>query len=254
MKIKDQSIIVSGGGSGMGEAVCHHLANQGAKVVVLDVNGDNATRVAKAVQGQALVCDVTSDALLTEAFNSLPQSFKQTLKVAINCAGIAPAKRMVGKNGPVELAWFEQVIKVNLIGTFNVMRLAANIMIEHGQQNQATQDNGVLINTASIAAFEGQMGQSAYSASKGAVVAMALPLARELAQFGIRVMTIAPGLIKTPMLEGMPDPVTQALIDQTVYPKRFGEPSEFADLVSHIIENPMLNGSVIRLDGAMRMA
>lgn len=251
MKIKDQVAIVSGGGSGMGETVCHSLAQQNAFVIVLERHAENAQRVAKEVKGTALVCDITDANALESALQDLSPELQSKLKIIVNCAGIAPAQRMVGKNGPVALEWFEQVIKVNLIGTFNVMRLGAHMMIQHATEQE---ENGVIINTASIAAFDGQIGQSAYSASKGGVVAMTLPLARELAQFKIRVMTIAPGLINTPMLQGMPDNVTQALINQCVYPKRFGEPSEYAKLVSHIIDNPMLNGEVIRLDGAMRMA
>lgn len=250
MKTKDQVALVSGGASGMGLAVSKQLSSQGATVIVLDLNEENARQVAQEVNGLALVCDVTDSDGLQEAIQSLDSELKKRLKVVVNCAGIAPAKRMVGKNGPVDLSWFEQVIKVNLIGTFNVMRLCAHLMIQAAQKDQ---ENGVIINTASVAAFDGQIGQSAYSASKGGVVSMTLPMARELAQFGIRVMTIAPGLIKTPMLQGMPEPVTDALIQQTVYPKRFGEPKEFASLVSHIIDNEMLNGEVIRFDGALRM-
>lgn len=250
MKIKDQAVIVSGGGSGMGESVCYHLARQGAYVVVLDINAERAKEVALAVKGHALVCDISKDVELESAFHSLHSSIKEKLKIVVNCAGIAPAKRLVDKKGLVELSWFEQVIKVNLTGTFNVIRLAADIMIKN---SQSAKENGIFINTASIAAFEGQVGQSAYSASKGGIVSMTLPLARELAQFGIRVMTIAPGLVKTPMLENMPDRVTQALMDQTIYPKRFGDSAEFSALVMHIIENEMLNGSVIRLDGGVRM-
>lgn len=250
MKIKDRAILVSGGGSGMGFAVCRLLADQGATVIVLDRDQQHAKQTAEAVNGIALVCDVADGNGLEEAIRSLSPEIQQNLKGVVNCAGIAPAKRMVGKNGPVDLAWFEQVIKVNLIGSFNVMRLCADIMIKHASEKE---ENGVMINTASIAAFDGQVGQSAYSASKGGVVAMTLPLARELAQFQIRVMTIAPGLINTPMLSQMPDNVTQALIQQTVCPKRFGEPREFAALVQHIFENPMLNGETIRLDGALRM-
>ncbi|MCS5707625.1 SDR family NAD(P)-dependent oxidoreductase [Candidatus Berkiella cookevillensis] len=251
MNIKDQVVLVSGGGSGMGETLCHSLAQQNATIIVLDRHAENAHRVAKAINGIALVCDITDEKALEDSIHGLAIELQTKLKVVVNCAGIAPAQRMVGKKGPVALEWFEQVIKVNLIGTFNVMRLAAHLMIQNATERE---ENGVIINTASIAAFDGQIGQSAYSASKGGVVAMTLPLARELAQFGIRVMTIAPGLINTPMLQGMPDAVTEALISQTVYPKRFGETSEYAKLVAHIIDNPMLNGEVIRLDGAMRMA
>lgn len=250
MKIKDQVALVSGGASGMGYAVAEYLTKQQATVIVLDRNESLAHQVAEKFHSIPLVCDVTDGTALEKAINTLSSDMKSKLKVVVNCAGVAPAKRMVGKQGPVDLDWFQNVININLIGTFNVMRIAANIMIEQATDEK---ENGVIINTASVAAFDGQVGQSAYSASKGGVVSMTLPLARELAQFKIRVMCIAPGLIKTPMLEQMPENVTQALIAQTVHPKRFGLPEEFALLVNHIIENPMLNGEVIRLDGALRM-
>ena len=250
MDIKDQAVVVSGGASGMGAALSESLANAGALVIVLDKNGEQAEQVAHNVKGVALVCDITISGDVEQAIKSLPVDIQSKVKANINCAGIAPAKRMVGKDGPVSLEWFESVIKVNLMGTFNVMRLCADLMIQYAKPDK---ENGVLINTASIAAFDGQVGQSAYSASKAGVVGMTLPLARELAQFGIRVMTIAPGMINTPMMQGMPDKVSEYLLNQTIFPKRFGEPAEFAKLACHIIENPMLNGEVIRLDGAVRM-
>tara|TARA_R110002110_G_scaffold400317_2_gene616693 strand:+ start:48770 stop:49525 length:756 start_codon:yes stop_codon:yes gene_type:complete len=250
MDIRDQAVIISGGASGMGAVLSESLAAAGALVIVLDKNGKQAESVANKTKGVALVCDITVAEDVEQAIQSLPTDLQSKVKANINCAGIAPAKRMVGKEGPVSLEWFESVVKVNLIGTFNVMRLCTNLMIKNSKPDS---ENGVLINTASIAAFDGQVGQSAYSASKAGVVGMTLPLARELAQFGIRVMTIAPGMINTPMMQGMPDKVSEHLLNQTIYPKRFGEPSEFAKLACHIIDNPMLNGEVIRLDGAVRM-
>lgn len=250
MDIKNQAVVVSGGASGMGAALCQHLSDAGAIVVVLDKNSEQAELMANKVKGVALVCDITESAELEQAIQSLPEDLKNNIKANINCAGVAPAKRMVGKEGAVSLEWFESIIKINLIGTYNVMRLCADLMIKNAKANN---ENGVIINTASIAAFDGQIGQSAYSASKAGIVGMTLPLARELAQFGIRVMTIAPGMINTPMMQGMPDKVSEHLLNQTVYPKRFGVPEEFAKLVGHIIENTMLNGEVIRLDGAVRM-
>lgn len=251
MEIKNRVVLVTGGGSGMGATVCHHFARLGAQIVVLDRAPEAAAQVAKEVDGFAIDCDVADAPQTERAFDKIAQQCPQGISATIHCAGVAPAKRMVGKEGPVPLAWFNQVIQVNLIGTFNIMRLAAANMIQHSKKDGG--EYGVIINTASVAAFEGQIGQTAYSASKGGVVAMTLPAARELAPFGIRVMTIAPGFIDTPMLQGMPDAVRQSLIAQTVFPKRLGQPEEFAKLAEHIIENPLLNGSVIRLDGAVRM-
>jgi len=250
MDIKNQVVVVSGGASGMGASLCQFLFDAGATVVVLDKNSEQTELIANKIKGVALVCDITESLELEQAIQSLPKDLKDNIKANINCAGIAPAKRMVGKEGAVSLDWFESIIKVNLMGTYNVMRLCAEIMIKNAK---ADNENGVIINTASIAAFDGQVGQSAYSASKAGVVGMTLPLARELAQFGIRVMTIAPGMINTPMMQGMPDKVSEHLLNQTVYPKRFGEAEEFAQLACHIIENTMLNGDTIRLDGAVRM-
>ncbi|MBI2792675.1 MAG: SDR family NAD(P)-dependent oxidoreductase [Gammaproteobacteria bacterium] len=251
MKIKDCIALVSGGGSGLGEAVCRYLAELGAKIIVLDKDENAAVRVSTAVHGMAVQCDITQDQALEEAFVKIQQAHVRPISVAINCAGIAPAQRMVGRNGPVALSWFEEVIKINLIGSFNVMRLSAAQMMK--AQVVAEEERGVIINTASIAAFDGQIGQIAYSASKGGVVGMTLPAARELAKFGIRVMAIAPGLFDTPMLQNMPQEVRAALHEQTLFPKRFGQPEEFASLVAQIITNPMFNGEVIRLDGGIRM-
>lgn len=250
MNIRDQLALVTGGGSGMGESVCRHLAEKGAHVIVMDTSESRAKQVASDIQGTPIVCDVSDASALEAAFASFEQAHSRPLSIVVNCAGIAPAKRMVGKNGPVPLDWFEHVIKVNLIGTFNVMRLGVAQMIKNDKQ----EERGVIINTASIAGFEGQIGQTAYSASKGGIIAMTLPAARECAQFGIRVMTIAPGLIDTPMMQGFSQDVRDALIKTTLFPKRLGFASEFAALVQHIIENPLLNGETIRLDGAIRLA
>lgn len=250
MEIAGKLAVVTGGASGMGAQVSRDLATRGAKVVVIDLNQDAALKIAKEIDGQGFACDVSSASQLENIFETIKKNNSEPLRVCVNCAGIAPAKRMVGKEGPLSLDWFNHVIQVNLIGTFNVMRLSAQAMIQTAIKDE---ENGIIINTASIAAFEGQIGQTAYSASKGGVVALTLPAARELAQFGIRVMCIAPGLIETPMMSNMPDSVRANLIAQTVYPKRFGQAQEYADLVAHIIKNPLLNGDVIRLDGAVRM-
>lgn len=251
MKIRDSIAVVAGGGSGMGAAVCRYLAEQGAKVVVIDKSENAATHIAEETRGLAIACDITQSDALQEAFAKIAKAHVRPLSIAINCAGIAPAKRMVGKEGPMALSFFEEVIKVNLLGTFNVMRLAASAMMK----SEITQEGerGVIINTASIAAFEGQIGQTAYSASKAGIIGMMLPAARELAKFGVRVMTIAPGLVNTPMLQGMPEEVKTSLSAQSLFPKRFAEPEEFAALVGQIITNAMLNAEVIRLDGGMRM-
>lgn len=246
MNFDNQIALITGGASGMGKACAEYLHQHGMKVVVWDKQEDKEQKVDLFIS-----CDVTSD-------DSVEKAMKQTVeqigvpRVCINCAGIATAKRIVGKEGAMPLAAFKQVIDVNLIGTFNVMRVAAHAMTSLELESKS-QERGVIINTASIAAFEGQIGQAAYSASKGGVVAMTLPAARELAQFAIRVNTIAPGLIATPMLLNMPQEVQDSLAASVTFPKRLGKPEEFAALVGHIIENGMINGEVIRLDGALRM-
>lgn len=246
MNFDNQIALITGGSSGMGKACAQFLKQHGMKVVIWDKQEDNS--------GQAelfITCDVTSE-------ESVEKAMKQTItrigtpRVCINCAGIAPAKRIVGREGPMPLEAFKQVIDVNLIGTFNVMRVAAHAMSVTELETKS-QERGVIINTASIAAFEGQIGQAAYSASKGGIVAMTLPAARELAQFAIRVNTIAPGLIATPLLLNMPQEVQDGLAATVTFPKRLGRPEEFAALVGHVIENGMINGEVIRLDGALRM-
>lgn len=245
---QDMIAVVTGGGSGMGEAIARKIASQGCKVVILDKAIDAAEKVASEIYGIAIECNVASAEQVEHAFETI-QGIGQ-LRVAVNCAGIAPAKRAVGRDGPMPLEQFEKVIQVNLLGTFNVIRLAANLMVN---SELAGEERGVIINTASIAAYEGQIGQSAYSASKGGIVAMTLPLARELASKGVRVNTIAPGLVATPLLLNMPQEVQDSLAASVPFPKRLGHVDEFASLANHIIENPMINGEVIRLDGALRM-
>jgi len=248
MKIQDKVALIVGGGQGLGEATARYLAELGAKIIVLDKSQTHAERVAKATHGLGFVCDITQAQNLERVFSQIKP---HALSIVVNCAGIAPAKRMVGKEGPAPLSAFEEVIQVNLTGTYNVMRLSAALMLS--QQCDENEERGVIINTASVAAFDGQIGQTAYSASKGGIVSLTLPAARELARFNIRVMTIAPGIMDTGMMQNMPEEVRASLLKQTVYPKRFGAPDEYAALVAHIIANSMLNGEVIRLDGALRM-
>jgi NAD(P)-dependent dehydrogenase (short-subunit alcohol dehydrogenase family) len=242
--------LVTGGGSGLGRATAARLAALGAKVAILDVNGEAARSVAAEIGGLGIVCDVTSPegaaAAIAEA-----SATHGAARILVNCAGIGPARRIVGRDGPQPLDDFAKVVTVNLIGTFNAMRLAAADMqaltpLEDGER-------GVVVSTASVAAYDGQIGQAAYAASKGGVVSLTLPAARELAQFGIRVMAIAPGLFNTPMVEGLPQQVQDQLAAAIPFPKMLGRPEQFADLVLHIIENRYLNGEVIRLDGAIRM-
>jgi len=248
MNIKDKVALIVGGGQGLGEATARYLAELGAKIIVIDKYPEHAERVAQITQGKGLTCDISKGSELEKVFDNIAS---EPLSIIVNCAGIAPAKRMVGKEGPTPLSAFEEVIQINLIGSYNVMRLGAALMMKQNMPEQ--QERGVIINTASVAAFDGQIGQTAYSASKGGIVSLTLPAARELARFNIRVMTIAPGIMNTGMMQNMPEIVRTSLLNQTVYPKRFGQPQEFAELVAHIVENSMLNGGVIRLDGALRM-
>jgi len=242
--------LVTGGGSGLGRATAERLAALGAKVAILDVNGNAARAVAAAIGGLGIACDVTSPDGATAAVAEA-RARHGAARILVNCAGIGPARRIVGRDGPQPLEDFAKVITINLIGTFNAMRLAAADMqalapLEDGER-------GVIVSTASVAAYDGQIGQAAYAASKGGVVSLTLPAARELAQFGIRVMAIAPGLFNTPMVEGLPQPVQDSLAAAIPFPKMLGRPEQYADLVLHIVENPYLNGEVIRLDGAIRM-
>lgn len=243
MHLDNQIAVVTGGASGIGKACAEEFAKRGLRVVVWDMQETSADF--------SISCDVSSA-------TDIEQALEKTLsrvgapRICVNCAGIAPAKRMVGKEGAMPLEDFKKVIDINLIGTFNVMRVIANAMSTLTPLGDS-EERGVIINTASVAAFEGQIGQTAYSASKGGVVAMTLPAARELAQLGIRVNTIAPGLIATPLLLNMPQEVQESLASSIPFPKRFGKPAEFAALALHIIENSLINGEVIRLDGALRM-
>lgn len=251
MDIKGNVAIVTGGGSGLGAATARHLAKLGAKVAVLDTNINAAQLIANEIKGQAYQCNVSDEQNISDVITQI-QNHTGDIRICVNCAGIAPAKRIVGKEGAMPLEEFNKVIQVNLIGTFNVMRLVANVMSKLQIINDSG-ERGVIINTASIAAFEGQIGQAAYSASKGGVVSLTLPAAREFARFGIRVMTIAPGLMATPMLLNMPADIQESLSNSVPFPKRLGKPGEYAQLVENIVNNSMLNGSVIRLDGALRL-
>jgi NAD(P)-dependent dehydrogenase (short-subunit alcohol dehydrogenase family) len=251
MDVKGQAAIVTGGASGLGAACARTLAAGGAKVAVLDVNQKAAAEVAIDINGIAIACDV-ADSASAEAAVQKAAADHGPARILINCAGIGPAKRIVGRDGPMPLADYERVIRVNLIGTFNMMRLAAAGM--QALPAFADGERGVIISTASIAAFDGQIGQSAYSSSKGGVVSLTLPAAREFAQFGIRVLAIAPGIFGTPMLRALPQEAQDSLGASVPFPKRLGEPREFAALVMHCVHNVYLNGEVIRLDGALRMA
>jgi NAD(P)-dependent dehydrogenase (short-subunit alcohol dehydrogenase family) len=250
MQVKGHSALITGGGSGLGAATARALAAAGAKVAILDVNMDNAQKVAKETGGIAIKCDV-ADASSAEGAVAEARATNGPSRILINCAGIGPAARIVGKDGPMPLAEFAKVININLIGSFNMMRLAA--ADTQKLEPLADGERGVIISTASVAAYEGQIGQAAYSASKGGVVALTMPAAREFARFGIRVLAIAPGLFGTPMLLGMPQNVQDSLAASVPFPVRFGTPEEYAKLAMHIIDNVMLNGEVIRLDGAIRM-
>ena len=250
MEVKGQGAIVTGGGSGLGAETARHLAAAGAKVTVLDLTAEAAQAVGTEVGGLGLACDVGS-AEAAEAAIAQAREAHGPCRVLVNCAGIAPAERIVGRDGPMPLDAFAQVIKTNLIGSFNLLRLAAADMA--GTEPNADGERGVIISTSSIAASEGQVGQAAYAASKAGIIGMMLPAAREFTRHGIRVLTIAPGLIATPLLLNMPQEVQDKLAAQVPFPKRFGKTSEFAELVMHIVANPMLNAGVIRLDGAMRM-
>ena len=245
------SVIITGGASGMGKATAKRLSQAGAKVALLDLNQEAAQKTALEVGGIAISCDVRQ-ADSVEAAIQTAQKKHGPARICINCAGIVHGRRMVNQQGPMPLNEFQQVIDINLVGTFNVMRLAAAAMISLEPIGN-DQERGIIINTASVAAYEGQIGQTAYSASKGGIVSLTLPAARELAQFGIRVMTIAPGLVDTPMFQKISDAARASLAEMVPFPKRLAFPGEYAELVWHIIHNAMLNGEVIRLDGALRM-
>jgi NAD(P)-dependent dehydrogenase (short-subunit alcohol dehydrogenase family) len=252
MKLPDIRAIVSGGASGLGFASAQRICAGGGRVVLLDLNRGalDAAAVALGPGASGIAADVTDGTQVAEAVGRAAATLGG-INLAVNCAGIAPAARMLGRDGPMSTPFFRRAIDVNLIGTLQLCREAALAM--QANVPGADGERGLIVMTASIAAWEGQIGQVAYAASKGAVVAMTLPMARELAAFGIRVMTIAPGIFRTPMLDAIPEPARSALTRQVPFPARAGEPGEFAALVAHLVENGMLNGTVIRLDGALRM-
>jgi len=253
MELKENVAIVTGGASGLGAACARRFALEGANIGVLDVDEDKGSRLAVELGTQAIFwrTDVTSEQSVQAAVDRTVAEFGG-IHVVINCAGVGTPAKVLGKNGPMALEHFNRVLQINLTGTMNVIRLAAAKIVENTPNMDG--EKGVVVNTASAAAFDGQIGQAAYSASKAGVAGMTLPIAREFADYGIRVMTIAPGLFKTPMLESLPEKVQTALGQMVPFPKRLGKPSEFARLAEDIIKNPMLNGETIRLDGAIRMA
>lgn len=252
MNISGTTCIVTGGGSGLGAAVARELARQGGQVAILDRNEKGATAVANEIGGLSLPCDIVNTESVTAALDAIERELGAP-RVLMNIAGIASAKRVIGKDGsPAPLEDFEQVVRVNLVGTYNVIRLTAARMAK--LEPLGDSERGVMVMTASVAAYEGQIGQQAYAASKGGVVSMTLPMARDLAQHGIRVMSIAPGLFMTPLMETLPAHAQQSLAASIPFPSRLGHPSEFAALAVHIVSNVHLNGETIRLDGALRMA
>lgn len=258
MQISDHVVLVTGAGSGLGAAVARMVVEGGGKAVILDVNAATGQAMAESLGPNARFqrCDVTSDAEGRAAIAAAQTAFGRAafgrIDALVNCAGVAPGEKIVGREGAHDLERFARAVSINLIGTFNMLRLAAEAMA--GQDPAPNGERGVIVNTASIAAFDGQIGQAAYAASKGGVAALTLPAARELARHGIRVVTIAPGIFATPMMAGLPQEVQASLGASVPFPSRLGDPAEYAALVRHIFENPMLNGEVIRLDGALRMA
>ena len=251
MQLNGMAAIVTGGGSGLGAATAERLATAGCRVAVLDIHEAAAQATAARTGGIGIKCDV-ADSASAEAAIAAARAAHGPVRILVNCAGIGNAGRIVGREGPLQLDAFERVIRVNLIGTFNMLRLAAAEMSENDPLEE--NERGVIVNTASIAAFDGQVGQAAYAASKGGVVSLTLPAARELARVGVRVMTIAPGLFQTPMVAQLPPEIQASLGASIPYPSRLGLPEEYAALVEHIVTNRFLNGETIRLDGALRMA
>ena len=250
MKVQGHAAIVTGGGSGLGAETARHLAKAGAKVAVFDINMDGAKAVAEEIGGVAVECDVANAGSVEAAFATAREA-NGPARVLINCAGIGVGGRIVGRDGPMPLDHYTRVININLVGSFDCMRHAANDMAT--LDPMADDERGVIISTASVAAYEGQIGQAAYSSSKGAIVALTLPAARELARYGVRVLAIAPGYIDTPLMKSLPDKVRDGLREGTLFPRRFGEANEYASLVMHMVGNVMLNGECVRLDGGVRM-
>lgn len=253
MNCKDNTFLITGGASGLGEATVRALHTAGARVVIADLNSERGESLAAKLGDNAVFqrTDVTNEADAQAAVDKALNTFG-SLQGLINCAGIGDPAKVVGRDGPQPLEVFSRVVQINLLGTFNMLRLAAAAIAK--SEPQADGERGVIINTASVAAYDGQIGQAGYAASKGGVVSMTLPIARELARHGIRVMTIAPGLFMTPLMETLPEEVQQSLAASIPFPNRLGEPDEFAQLACHIVGNAMLNGETIRLDGAIRMA
>lgn len=253
MKIQGKVCVVTGGASGLGAATAQHLVAQGAKVILVDMNQELGQQLQQQLGENAdfVAADVTDENQVQQLFNHIEQKYGQ-LNGLVNCAGIAPSAKVLGRDGLHDLAMFQKVLNINVTGSFNMIRFAAQLMVKYDLAANE-EERGVIVNTASVAAFDGQIGQSAYSASKGAIVGMTLPLARELAREAIRVMTIAPGIMETPMLKAFPQHVQDALGQMVPFPPRLAKPEEFAQLVGHIFENGYLNGEVIRLDGAIRM-
>lgn len=253
MKIQGKFCVVTGGASGLGAATAQYLVAQGAKVILVDMNQELGHQLQQQLGENAefIAVDVTDENQVQQLFNHIEQKYGQ-LNGLVNCAGIAPSAKVLGRDGLHDLAMFQKVLNINVTGSFNMIRFAAQLMSKYDLAADE-EERGVIVNTASVAAFDGQIGQSAYSASKGAIVGMTLPLARELAREAIRVMTIAPGIMETPMLKALPQQVQDALEQMVPFPPRLAKPEEFAQLVGHIFENSYLNGEVIRLDGAVRM-
>lgn len=251
MDIKGQTAIITGGASGLGAATAEAFAAAGAKIALLDINVGAAEQIASKLGGIAVRCDVTDEQSATDALAEVHKKYGVG-RVLVNCAGIGPPKRIVGRDGPMPLADYKKVIEINLIGTFNMMRLFAAPLSK--AEPLADDERGVIITTASVAAFEGQIGQAAYASSKGGVAALTMPAAREFAQFGIRVVAIAPGIFTTPMLSALPEDAQKSLGASVPFPPRLGRPEEYADLASFIVRNGYVNGEVIRIDGALRMA
>ncbi|MEB6564251.1 3-hydroxyacyl-CoA dehydrogenase [Acinetobacter towneri] len=253
MKIQGKVCVVTGGASGLGAATAQYLVSQGARVIMVDMNQELGQQLQQQLgsQSEFLAVDVTDENQVQQLFSHIEQKYGQ-LNGLVNCAGIAPSAKVLGRDGLHDLAMFQKVLNINVTGSFNMIRFAAQLMAKYDLQANE-EERGVIVNTASVAAFDGQIGQSAYSASKGAIVGMTLPLAREFAREAIRVMTIAPGIMETPMLKAFPQHVQDALGQMVPFPPRLAKPEEFAHLVGHIFENGYLNGEVIRLDGAIRM-